>query len=198
MLSVKHCGGGRYNPAVREATMKPANARALNHLPVARRQIIPLYAVLGLATYNMCYFMHKYFTGSTEVNWDKKLRMTHDNQGVNPHRTAVQNKRPPPILWFGGEMMGEDGINKKQVRVFPFNYIPMAGAPSSFGTRNLRQCLMPHLETRVAHGTHATDRLQHVYVTQTSPTSAWPRWSRPRWSRCPRIEQCRGVSCLRP
>ena len=88
--------------------------------------IIPLYAVLGLATYNMCYFMHKYFTGSTEVNWDKKLRMTHDNQGVNPHRTAVQNKRPPPILWFGGEMMGEDGINKKQVRVFPFNYIPMA------------------------------------------------------------------------
>ena len=83
-------------------------------------QILPLYAVIGLATFNMTSFMYKYFTGSTECNWDKDLRKTHDNQGITEHRVKVHNQR------FG--LMGPDGVNKKQVRVFPFNYIPMGGA----------------------------------------------------------------------
>merc|ERR1711907_917584 len=79
--------------------------------------IIPLYAVIGLASFNCSSFMYKYFTGCTEVNWDKSLRKTADNQGINPDRVDIHNRR------FG--LMGEDGINKSRVRVFPFNYLPM-------------------------------------------------------------------------
>ena len=65
----------------------------------------------------MTNFMYKYFTGCTEVNWDKTLRKTYDNQGINPHRVEVHNRR------FG--LMGPDGVNKSEVRAFPFNFIPM-------------------------------------------------------------------------
>lgn len=68
--------------------------------------------------------MHKYFTGNTEVNWDKTLRKTYDNQGINEHRVEVHNRR------FG--LMGPDGINKSHVRAFPFNFVPMGGAHRCF------------------------------------------------------------------
>ena len=116
-------------------TQRSVHAGIMRHLPHAptsltsrdrsltkpahwtRPQILPLYAVIGLATFNMSNFMYKYFTGNTEVNWDKTLRKTYDNQGINPDRVEIHNRR------FG--LMGPEGVNKSQVRAFPFNFIPM-------------------------------------------------------------------------
>ena len=60
-------------------------------------------------------FMFKYFLGHTEVNWTKKNRMTHDNQGISESRCASHNAH------FGARW-----LNKKHVQVFPFNFVPMA------------------------------------------------------------------------
>ena len=57
-------------------------------------QILPLYAVIGLATFNMTSFMYKYFTGSTECNWDKDLRKTHGQLGSPvPHCSLARAGR---------------------------------------------------------------------------------------------------------
>ena len=78
--------------------------------------IIPLWGVIGLAGFVCGGFMFKYFLGHTEVNWTKKNRMTHDNQGIDDAKVASHNSR------FGMRKM-----NKHQVKVFPFNFIPMDG-----------------------------------------------------------------------
>ena len=69
-------------------------------------------------------FMFKYFLGHTEVNWTKKNRMTHDNQGIDDAKVASHNSR------FGMRKM-----NKHQVKVFPFNFIPMDSAQTALRTR---------------------------------------------------------------
>ena len=76
-------------------------------------QIIPLYAVIGLAATVCGGYMFKYFTGNTEVNWSKTLRGTHDNQGINEKRVASHNSR-----------FGFRSLNKGTVTIFPFSYIP--------------------------------------------------------------------------
>ena len=87
-------------------------------------QIVPLWGVIGLAGFVCGGFMFKYFLGHTEVNWTKKNRMTHDNQGIDDAKVASHNSR------FGMRKM-----NKHQVKVFPFNFIPMDGAQTALRTR---------------------------------------------------------------
>ena len=77
-------------------------------------QIIPLYAVIGLAATVCGGYMFKYFTGNTEVNWSKTLRGTHDNQGINEKRVASHNSH-----------FGARNLNKKNFSIFPFSFVSM-------------------------------------------------------------------------
>ena len=75
-------------------------------------QILPLWAVIGLAGSVCGGFMFKYFTSHTEVNWNKKNRMTHDNQGIGD--VSAHNSR-----------FGMRKYNKHHVTIFPFSYEPL-------------------------------------------------------------------------
>ena len=77
--------------------------------------IVPLWGVIGLASVVCGGFMFKYFTGHTEVNWSKSLRMTHDNQGINEKRVATHNAHA-----------GLRKLNKQEVTIFPFQWKPVA------------------------------------------------------------------------
>ena len=77
--------------------------------------IVPLWGVIGLASVVCGGFMFKYFTGHTEVNWSKSLRMTHDNQGINESRVAKHNAHA-----------GLRKLNKQEVTIFPFQWKPVA------------------------------------------------------------------------
>lgn len=59
--------------------------------------------------------MFKYFTSHTEVNWSKKNRMTHDNQGIGD--VSAHNAH-----------FGMRKANKHHVTMFPFGFEPMQGA----------------------------------------------------------------------
>merc|ERR1719310_1193529 len=82
--------------------------------------VYPLFATISLAAVVCCGFMTHYFTGHTEVSWDKQTRTTHDNQGLSEHRVHAHNWRP--FMW----------LNKHAVKVFPFNYRPMAELTEKF------------------------------------------------------------------
>ena len=60
-------------------------------------------------------FMFKYFSSHTEVNWSKKNRMTHDNQGIGD--VSSHNSH-----------FGMRKANKHHVTMFPFGFEPMQGA----------------------------------------------------------------------
>ena len=76
--------------------------------------IVPLWGVIGLASVVCGGFMFKYFTGHTEVNWSKSLRMTHDNQGINEKRVATHNAHA-----------GLRKLNKWELNIFPFHWKPV-------------------------------------------------------------------------
>ena len=58
--------------------------------------------------------MIKYFAGHTEIAWSKSLRATYDHQGLSESRVASHNSH------FGMREM-----NKKDIKIFPFNYLSM-------------------------------------------------------------------------
>jgi hypothetical protein len=74
--------------------------------------IVPLWVVIGVAGGVCGGFMFKYFTSHTEVNWSKKNRMTHDNQGIGD--VSSHNSH-----------FGMRKANKHHVTMFPFAYEPM-------------------------------------------------------------------------
>mmetsp|Transcript_8121 Transcript_8121/g.16464 ORF Transcript_8121/g.16464 Transcript_8121/m.16464 type:complete len:129 (-) Transcript_8121:330-716(-) len=76
--------------------------------------IIPLWGAIGLAGFVCGGFMIKYFGGHTEIAWSKSLRATFDHQGLSESRVASHNSH------FGMREM-----NKKNINIFPFNYLAM-------------------------------------------------------------------------
>ena len=78
-------------------------------------QIVPLWVVIGVAGGVCGGFMFKYFSSHTEVNWSKKNRMTHDNQGIGD--CSSHNSH-----------FGMRKANKHHVTMFPFGFEPMQGA----------------------------------------------------------------------
>jgi len=73
-----------------------------------------LWASIGLASVVCGGFMIKYFGGHTEVSWSKSLRATYDHQGLSESRVASHNSH-----------FGMRSVNKHQVKMFPFNFLPM-------------------------------------------------------------------------
>ena len=55
--------------------------------------VTPLYAVIGLATVLMFFFMWKYFTRHTEIAWSKSLRGTYDHTGLDDSRADSHSRR---------------------------------------------------------------------------------------------------------
>ena len=79
--------------------------------------VTPLYAVIGLATALMFFFLWKYFTRHTEIAWSKSLRGTYDHTGLDDSRADSHSRR---LLYPGMR-----DRNKRDVRMFPFNFVPM-------------------------------------------------------------------------
>jgi hypothetical protein len=81
--------------------------------------------VIGVAGGVCGGFMFKYFTSHTEVNWSKKNRMTHDNQGIGD--VSAHNSH-----------FGMRKANKHHQTYFPFAFEPMQGAQhTQTSTRSL-------------------------------------------------------------
>jgi hypothetical protein len=78
--------------------------------------IIPLYAVSIIAACLSTWFMYRYFSRHTEITWSKAMRATYDHQGLDDRRANSHDNR----LLYPGAMHR----NKKEVTVFPFNYVP--------------------------------------------------------------------------
>jgi len=58
--------------------------------------------------------MIKYFAGHTEISWSKTMRATFDHQGLSESRVASHNSH-----------FGMREINKKNIQIFPFNFLAM-------------------------------------------------------------------------
>lgn len=67
----------------------------------------------------------RYFTAHTEIAWTKELRGTFDHQGLDS-KGEVSDKHDRRLLYPGIR-----DVNKKQIKIFPFNFVPMEGARGS-------------------------------------------------------------------
>ena len=79
--------------------------------------VVPLYAVIGVASFVCSFFMYRYFSGHTEIAWSKSMRATYDHQGMSDHRADTHTNR----LMYPGMMR----MNKMNIQIFPFNFVPM-------------------------------------------------------------------------
>jgi len=101
------------------ARSRPPAARVVRWARSAcRRQVVPLYAAIGTATFILGGFMYKYFGGHTDIVWDKQLRGDVDHQGKVESRVQAHNAH-----------FGMRSLNKSYVSIFPFNFKPVEGAP---------------------------------------------------------------------
>lgn len=80
---------------------------------------MPIYIVVVFAAGLCGFFLYKYFTAHTEIAFGKTMRSTYDHQGLSEHRANAHDRR---LLYPG---MRER--NKRDVKMFPFNFIPMQG-----------------------------------------------------------------------
>jgi hypothetical protein len=119
-----------YNPAVGATWTRTraaaARAHAARELPSAGpslthaervAQILPLWGTIGLASVVCGGFMIKYFSGHTEVSFSKTMRATFDHQGLSESRVASHNSH-----------FGMRDWNKKNINMFPFNFVAMQSA----------------------------------------------------------------------
>ena len=79
--------------------------------------VVPLYAVSVVAAGLCSWFMYRYFARHTEISWSKSMRATFDHQGMDEKRAASHDSR---LLYPGMRSR-----NKKEVKMFPFNFQPM-------------------------------------------------------------------------
>ena len=122
--------------------------------------------------------MFKYFTSHTEVNWSKKNRMTHDNQGIGD--VSSHNSH-----------FGMRKANKHHVTMFPFGFEPMQGAQHIQTTTCLLAAviavspLIPFTSTMAVSAVEsANKRSTPPPHTHPHPTSTPPHPT-PLWVRVP-------------
>eukprot|EP00324_Dicrateria_rotunda_P002570 CAMPEP_0206153702 /NCGR_PEP_ID=MMETSP1474-20131121/832_1 /ASSEMBLY_ACC=CAM_ASM_001110 /TAXON_ID=97495 /ORGANISM="Imantonia sp., Strain RCC918" /LENGTH=169 /DNA_ID=CAMNT_0053551625 /DNA_START=31 /DNA_END=541 /DNA_ORIENTATION=- len=76
--------------------------------------VYPLWAVIGLASCVCGGYMAKYFGGHTDIAWSKKIRATHDHNGLVESRVASHNSH-----------FGFRSLNKMNLNIFPFKFKSM-------------------------------------------------------------------------
>merc|ERR1719213_993662 len=79
--------------------------------------VVPLYVVLGTATFAMTWFLTRYFTSNVEISFNKEMRMEFDSTGMDDDRASRHTNR----LMYPGIMQA----NKKFITMFPFSFEPM-------------------------------------------------------------------------
>ena len=82
--------------------------------------VVPLYAVIVVATGTMSWFLYRYFSKHTEITFSKQMRGTYDHTGLADARAESHDNR----LMYPGIMRA----NKKEITVFPFSFKPMQRA----------------------------------------------------------------------
>lgn len=128
-------------------------------------QFIPLYGVVGVASMLMGGIIIKHFSGATDVAFDKKVRMDHNHQVLFPLNTCWPLRHTsdacplsPPLADHLPEQGGTDKrieahnsrlgmyeVNKRPMHIFPFTYVPKAGAlPGLSDTRHPPEMPPPH------------------------------------------------------
>ena len=121
--------------------------------------------------------MFKYFTSHTEVNWSKKNRMTHDNQGIGD--VSSHNSH-----------FGMRKANKHHVTMFPFGFEPMQGAQHIQTTTCLLAAviavspLIPFTSTMAVSAVESANKRSTPPPSHTHPTSTPPHPT-PLWVRVP-------------
>jgi len=75
---------------------------------------LPLYGVIGSATAICALFMARYFSSHADIQIAKQVRMSPDI-GQDENRLVSHNER-----------MGMFRLNKRELHIFPFTFVPMA------------------------------------------------------------------------
>jgi hypothetical protein len=81
-----------------------------------------LWAAIGAGAALCAGFMVKYFAGHTEISFSKSMRATYDHQGLSESRVASHNSH-----------FGFRSLNKRNVNIFPFNFIAMDNIAKKHG-----------------------------------------------------------------
>lgn len=78
--------------------------------------VVPIYVVVVFASALMCFFLYKYFACHVDIAFSKSVRGEYDHTG-HGNRADTHDKR---LLYPGMR-----DRNKREVVMFPFNFIPM-------------------------------------------------------------------------
>lgn len=89
----------------------------------------------------------RYFAFHTEIAWSKEMRGTYDHMGLDDARASKHTNR----LLYSGIM----DRNKRDVNVFPFNFVPMGGAAAAPLTRRSSRCPAPY-----------SDACKHIHISR--------------------------------
>ena len=81
--------------------------------------VVPIYVVVVFASALMCFFLYKYFACHVDIAFSKSVRGAYDHTG-HGNRADTHDKR---LLYPGMR-----DRNKRDVVMFPFNFIPMQSA----------------------------------------------------------------------
>jgi len=79
--------------------------------------VVPLYVTCAVAAGVCAYFLYRYFTRHVDIAWTKEMRGTYDHTGLDESRANSHDNR---LLYSGMR-----DRNKRDVQMFPFNFVPM-------------------------------------------------------------------------